>query len=89
MTYETLKLCSSKGAFEAIPSPKLHLDLSGLARKVQAAGREVVDARVMLILPGRPEVTLMRDGKLVFKTSDEAEALLAFKEIRALLDLPP
>lgn len=88
MSYRTLQLCSSGGAYEAIPSPKLHVDLVRARDTLEKAGRSVVDARVMLIVPGKPEVTLMRDGKIVVKSRDPAEATKAFREVVALLGLP-
>lgn len=88
MTYRSLKLCSSGGAYEAIPDPKLQLDLKEACATLRAADREVVDARVMLILPGTPEVTLTREGKIVVKTRDPGEAERTFRELARLLGLP-
>jgi hypothetical protein len=88
VTYRSLALCSNKGAYEAIPEPKLRLDLSEARSKLEGAGRPVVDARVMLILPGSPEMTLTRDGKVVIKTSDAEAADRAFRELASLIHLP-
>lgn len=88
MTYRSLQLCSSGGAYEAIPDPKLKLDLQQSRAALEGSGRTVVDARVMLILPGRPEVTLTRDGKVVVKTQDPQEADRAFRALAELLHLP-
>ena len=88
MSYRALRLCSGKAAFEAIPEPKLRLDLPAAQQRLERAGRTVVDARVMLILPGAPEITLLRDGRMVFKTTDETAAQRAFEWLRSLLALP-
>ncbi len=88
MTYRSLKLCSNGGAFEAIPEPKLRLDLAKVRAAAESSGRAVIDARVMLILPGEPEVTITRDGKIVVKTHDAGVADRAFRELVRLFDLP-
>ena len=88
MSYRTLRLCSGKAAFEAIPEPKLRLDLPAAQQRLVSAGRTVVDARVLLIVPGAPEITLLRDGRIVFKTTDEREAQQTFQWLRSLLALP-
>ena len=48
----------------------------------------VVDARVMLIAQLAREVTLSRDGRVLIKTRDGAEAAEIFRRLRKLLDLP-
>ncbi len=88
MSYRSLALCSNGGAYEAIPEPKLRLDLAQARTKLEADHRTVIDARVMLILPGTPEMTLTRDGKVVLKTHDAAEADRAFRELAHVLELP-
>jgi hypothetical protein len=88
VSYRTLQLCSSSGAYEAIPEPKLRLDLGAARRTLEGAGRQVLDARVMLIVQGEPEITLLRDGKIVVKTRDARAATQAFLELSRLLALP-
>jgi hypothetical protein len=84
--YSQVRLCSGKGAFEAIPSRRARVDLPAIRDLLQATGREVVDARVMLIIRGQPEITIAADGRLVFKTQDAGEAQRAFQGILALLE---
>lgn len=86
--YRKLKLCSGSGGFEALPDPPQALDLRRARAALEAAGVAVVDARVMLIAALDPEVTLSRNGRLLFKTRDAAAAERAFGRLRALLDLP-
>lgn len=74
VTYRELKLCSNKGAYEVIPSARLELDLASIRAALEAEHREVLDARVMLIVRGTPETTISRDGRVLFKTRDEREA---------------
>ncbi len=86
--YRKLKLCSGSGGFEALPEPPQPLDLRRARTALEAAGVAVVDARVMLIAALDPEVTLSRNGRLLFKTRDAAAAERAFVRLRTLLDLP-
>jgi hypothetical protein len=88
VTYYTLALCSSKGGFEAVPRPKLALDLRAAKERLLAAGIEVTDARVMLIAAMEREVTLSRDGRVLIKSRDAAEANRVFAELRRVVGLP-
>ena len=89
MTYETLKLCSGRSAFEAVPNPRLELDLPKIRARLEARGVAVVDARVMLIFRLGEEVTLGRDGRLLIKTSDPHAADAVFRELNAIAELVP
>jgi hypothetical protein len=86
--YRTLRLCSSRGAFEAIPDPPLRLDLADARKRLAANGTEVVDARVMLIIRLDHEVTVSRDGRILVKTRDKAAANRIFRQVVQILDLP-
>lgn len=91
MGYETLKLCAGRSAFEAVPNPRLTLDLPAVRSRLESEGIPVVDARVMLIIRLAREVTLGRDGRILIKTSDprEADALFARLDRIAGLTGPP
>jgi hypothetical protein len=86
--YRTLRLCSSRGAFEAIPDPPMRLDLAEVRDKFAANGTEVVDARVMLIVRLDHEVTVSRDGRILVKTQDKAAASRILRQVVRILDLP-
>jgi hypothetical protein len=88
VTYYTLALCASKGAFEAIPRPKLALDLKEARSRLESAGIGVTDARVMLIAAMESEVTLSRDGRILIKSRDRAEAARVFARLRDVVGLP-
>jgi hypothetical protein len=88
MGYYSLRLCAGGGAFEAVPAPRLTLDLHRVKSTLESHDIPVVDARVMLIAQFEREVTLSRDGRVLIKTKDNAEAAAIFERIRALLDLP-
>jgi hypothetical protein len=88
MTYSTVKLCSSRGAYEAAPQPRLELDLGSIRDRLVAEGVPVVDCRVMLLLRMGCEVTLGRDGRILLKTRDAEEASRVFEELCRRLDLP-
>lgn len=87
--YRKLRLCSSRGGFEAVPDPSSPpLDLRRARRALEEAGIAVVDARVMLIAATDPESTISRNGRILFKTRDPQAADRAFARLRELLSLP-
>lgn len=88
MGYYSLRLCAGGGAYEAVPAPRLSLDLSRMRSALEASQIPVVDARVMLIAQLGREVTLSRDGRVLIKTRDTQEAAAIFERLRGLLDLP-
>ncbi len=83
--YRKLRLCSNSGAYEAIPDPPRPLDLVRVRHALEQEGIAVVDARVMLIVGLDPEVTISRNGRLLFKTRDPAAAERAFDRLQQLL----
>lgn len=89
MTYSTLKLCSGGAGFEAIPSPKLHLDLARVRVALESRGIKVVDARVMLMVESQPPVTVSRDGRILVKTKEKAEAERALNELLPVFEPAP
>lgn len=88
MGYYSLRLCAGGGAFEAVPAPRLALDLRQVKDALMAHDISVVDARVMLIAQFEREVTLSRDGRVLIKTRDGTEATAIFDRLRGWLDLP-
>ncbi len=88
MTYSALKLCSGRGSFEAVPRPRLALDLGSLAERFRAARIPVTDARVMLLLTLEAEATLSRDGRVLIKSADPIVAARVFERLREVADLP-
>ena len=88
MTYSTLKLCSGRAGFEAIPRPKLHLDLRAVTARLRHEGIPVVDARVMLLIRLEHEVTLSQDGRVLIKCPDPSEAGRVFARLVSLAGLP-
>ena len=88
MTYYTLRLCSNRGAYEAIPNPKSRLDLAGVRRQLEANHVPVLDARVMLIVTLVREITVSRDGRVLIKSRDAGEAAVIFEEFLTKAGLP-
>jgi hypothetical protein len=86
--YRTLRVCSNRGGYEAIPEPPYPLDLAETRRRLEREGIAVVDARVMLIAALDAEVTISRSGRLLFKTQDAGRAESSFRRLAALLGLP-
>lgn len=72
--YDAVRLCATKGAYEAIPQRPVHLDLALAARLLTDAGLTVIDARVILIVRSDPEVTISQDGRVLVKTLDPHRA---------------
>lgn len=89
MGYHSLRLCAGGGAYEAVPDPRLRLDLSECGKRLGEAGVPVVDARVMLIIQLERETTLSRDGRVLIKTRDSTEAAAVFERLRHLLGWSP
>jgi hypothetical protein len=87
MGYETLKLCAGRSAFEAVPSPRLTLDLPKIRAQLEAQGIPVVDARVMLIISLESETTLGRDGRVLIKSSDPHRAGEVFRTLDRIAGL--
>ena len=79
--YAPVRLCSGKGAYEAIPEPPAQLDLDRVAHSLEASGSQVTHARVMLIVRSEPEVTLSRDGRILVKTKDPKAAERAVRDV--------
>jgi hypothetical protein len=86
--YRRLRVCSSGGGFEAVPSPPVRLNLANARRLLEAEGVAVVDARVMLIAGTDPETTISANGRMLFKTRDARAAERTFEHLRVLLGLP-
>jgi hypothetical protein len=87
MRYATVQLCSGGGGFEAVPHPRAPIDLRAARARLEASGVLVVDARVMLIVRLEREVTVSRDGRILIKTRNAAEAERIFAEVCARLAL--
>ena len=85
--YRTLRICSNNGAYEALPEPPQPLDLRAVRGVLEREGIAVVDAGVMLLAALDPEVTISRNGRLLFKTRGLRAAERAFERLRVLLDL--
>jgi hypothetical protein len=83
-----MRLCATGGAYEAVPRPRLALDLAATRTRLEGKGIRVVDARVMLLLSLEREVTLSRDGRILVKTRDPAEAERVLAHCLELLEIP-
>jgi hypothetical protein len=81
VTYSTVRLCSSRGAFEAVPQPRLALDLGAVRQELEGQSIPVQDARVMLIVQLSREVTVARDGRVMIKTRDPEEAVAILADL--------
>ncbi len=86
MPYASLKVCSNRGALEAVPEPPTRLDLARVRTAFEAAGVSVLDCRVMLIARFEREVTVGQDGRLLIKTTDEREGRRVLERVEGLLE---
>jgi len=85
--YRTLRICSNSGAYEALPDPPRSIDLVQARHQLEQEGIAVVDARVLLIAALEVEVTISRNGRILFKTRDSDAAERTFERLRTILDL--
>jgi len=88
VTYHTLRVCSNRGAFEAVPNGDGVLDLASVRARIEATGVSVLDCRVMLIAQMGREVTIGRDGRILIKTRDRAEAERILEQVVPLVGVP-
>lgn len=87
MTYYLLSPCRTTAAFlSTLKSPK-RLDLEKAREKLEAAGYEVEDLSVMLIVATDPELTLYASGKTLVKTADAEAARRAIDAVYGVLGL--
>ncbi|HEY6238628.1 MAG TPA: hypothetical protein VIZ68_05535 [Thermoplasmata archaeon] len=85
MTYHALRVCANRGAFEAVPSQPVQLDLAKVRSGFELEGIPVLDCRVMLIAQMEREVTVGRDGRILIKSTDGEEAQRVLKRVEAVL----
>jgi len=85
--YYLLKPCRTATAFISTLRQPARVDLSAAADRLQGAGWEVHDVKVMLILEGDPELTLYESGKVLAKTEDEGEARRAIDRVYQTIGL--
>ena len=62
--------CKGSSGTEVLPEGELELDLVQCARRLEAAGYEVMDASVLLIVDGDVRITLYPTGRMLAHTSD-------------------
>jgi len=84
--YRQLRLCSGRGAYEALPDRGVSLDLGRIRLELERQGVRVLDASVLLLVSMEVEVTISRAGRVLFKTPDEDAARRAFERLRPLVE---
>ena len=78
----TVRPCKGSSGTEVLPEEELLLDLVECASRLERAGMDVTDARVLLVVRGDPQVTLYPSGRMLVHTDD-----LELARERALLVL--
>lgn len=88
-SYEELHLCKNEAGYETEPEEGLDLDLDEAEATLDEAGWTPRANAGMVLVVERDtlEVSVFDSGKLMFKTRDPDEAELAFRDIRAALDV--
>lgn len=66
-----LKPCKTSAAFEATPGEDLHLNIDKCAEILKRDYEIVANARIMLVIKDKCEISIHRSGKLVIKTDSE------------------
>ena len=87
MKFCMIRLCTSGGAFEAVPMKNIRISLEDAANKLINAGYSVTNAKVLLIVRKRCELTAYPSGRLLIKTNDEKTANDAAEEIYRILGI--
>jgi len=86
MLYDLLP-CKGRVGFVATPRNAYWLNLANQVGKLEQAGWRVEDRGVMIDLPGPPEMTLYKSGKLLVRTPDPDEATRAAHRVYEVLGL--
>ncbi len=85
MTGILLVPCKSTAAYEALPNKNgrhLNLNLNKIKNLMISMGyEEICDARVMIIMKKKIEITLYPSGKLIIKTESKSDAEIVMNEI--------
>lgn len=91
MTYYLLMPCKTTAAFISTLKNPRRIDLDRAQRTLVAAGYEVEDLSVMLIVNTDPELTLYESGKTLIKTADAEAARRAIDGVYGVLGIsePP
>jgi len=86
--FYVVRPCATSAGYEARPRRPLGLTTGQAAERLRAAGVEVVrDAGVVLLARAGCDVTVFPTGKLLLKTTHQAEAEVATARIAAALGL--
>lgn len=64
-----VRLCDTKGAYEALPEKQMKVDLSRLKNKFNI----VIESPVIVIIKDEFEVSIFRNGKLLIKNCKSQE----------------
>ena len=87
MSYYLLMPCKTTAAFISTLKKPKRIGLDRARKDLEAAGYEVEDLSVMLIVNTDPELTLYESGKTLIKTADADAARKAIDGVYAVLGL--
>ncbi len=76
--------CKGSSGTEVLPEERLDMALEASVRRLETAGMDVTNARVLLIIDGEPRVTLYPSGRMLVHTDD---LHLARERAQRVLDL--
>ena len=87
MTYYLLKPCKTSAGFTSTLKKRTKLNLKDAKPRLEAAGYNVTDVEVMLILEGPGGMTVYESGKILLKTNDKDEAQRQVDAVYGILGL--
>ena len=80
-----LRPCRGIAAYSSIPKKNLRLDLGRCRTRLEKAGYEVIDAKVMLVAKKETDITVYRSGRLLVNTDDKDRARELVEELYRIL----
>jgi hypothetical protein len=66
----TVRPCKGSTGTEVLPEGKIAISMGDAARRLEGAGYQVTNAKVLLIVRGKPQVTLYPSGRMLVHTDD-------------------
>jgi hypothetical protein len=82
-----IRPCKGSSGTEVLPEGKLDLSIGTSAKLLRKAGMEVTNARVLLIVRGRPQLTLYPSGRMLVHTDDLLRAKERALQVLTLLEV--
>jgi len=83
-----VRVCRSRGAYEAIPKKKTVLDLNTIEEKLVGMGYEVVcNAKVVLVVRLGEEAHIFPSGRILIKVNEEKRAKEVVRSLQQAINI--